>query len=157
MKPSFAEAARAYFGSDKKPHCGCAASFLVVAPGWGLKLYGWEVTARTAWKDQARAAALGLAPEVGEFGSMNGLYGYVTEAASYTVRKALVGYETFRECTENNVPSYSHLCWLIMENDSQYVALVEELNKHEFSTYDLHADNVAFMPDGRLVMIDFDR
>jgi hypothetical protein len=142
---------------------GGVARFVNVGDGWGLKFYTNETDRDYTYDKQKIAYHHGIAPNVGhkmdfKLGSYQ-YYGYLTEMADVIKDKF---------CREHNVVGdvYSvkneHLspAYLAVQ-DAMYASddhenLVTELECLGYDPNDMHWGNVGYMPDGRMVAIDFD-
>jgi hypothetical protein len=141
-----------------KVESGCAARFVPFIDGWGIKFYPDEDTRDSTHTLQDRAYTDGLAPEVGDKFEFNidGIkrYGYLTKMAK--VCKA-----TYAE--QWGIP-YNKAAWDKRREEAEeeirkrpeYRQLMEEMEFFVYDTCDMHWGNVGYLPDGRMVAIDFD-
>lgn len=167
MPPTLQQGIERFASGEAQVHRGASAKFINLGNGWGFKVFSCPAKAEYSYETQKDAARFGIAPKVGEFGDTPFGYGYITEAAEYTVRKALQGYACYRDMPKyggirdaraDNRETIRMESWIeeIMFEDTQFNELIDKAQDWGFSTRDCHCDNVAFMPDGRMVIIDWD-
>jgi hypothetical protein len=138
---------------------GLYARFLRINDEWGLKIYEKDGVRDEVFTNQKRAAEHGLAPQVGDkfsFSFPNRLeyYGYTTGCITNTWgdRFALENYGScFADLSQNKKYDIEHA----LEDDGEYLSLIEELDEIDIYTGDMHCSNVGYLPGGKLVAIDF--
>jgi hypothetical protein len=133
---------------------GADAKFLRINDKWGLKFFQREDQRNDSYVLQEQAAELGLAPQIGDkfeftFGDDDTRYGFITECIVETCN------DRFRP--EINWNDYSTTPWQRMYAMQEYQDLINGLRNNGFAANDMHEANVGWLPDGRLVAIDFSR
>jgi hypothetical protein len=120
---------------------GRFARFLRIDDKYGFKLYNSELERDFSYDMQSRAALYGLGPNVLDKIQLGGRFGFITEAVT----------ETLRDRNSNLVSPWNcETC-----GPPEYNKLIEDLRSNGMNSSDLCGFNVGYMPDGRLVCIDF--
>ena len=124
---------------------GIHASFKKITDEWGLKFFDYKGRRDTNYARQKEAAECGCGPRIGRkftTTDINGdkVYGYVTECVVKTYSRKRNGY-------------YLHQYQI--EEDYDVKMLFEKMIENNISINDMHAGNMGYLADGRLVAIDF--
>ena len=134
---------------------GVCAKFARINDEWGIKLYRDEYTRDKTYRFQDLANSVECAPRLGDKFSVvlpddKTYYGYITECITETFLKRYLN-RLGLEC--NSDEHYDLLDE--MEEDEEFKTLCRDINSIGISTNDMHASNVGYLPNGRLVAIDF--
>lgn len=145
------------------PHAfgsGSTAKFVRIDEVWEFKFYHDNTDRDNCHFLQKKAYKNEIAPRVGEKVDFtlggHPRYGYITELA-------IIPYDEFLklhnvEDSEDN--EYVSRLYSVMEgelyNQPAYSDLMDKMEELNMSVIDMHPGNVGWMPDGRLVCIDFD-
>jgi len=148
---------------QKRPRVetGYTATFFRINDTYGFKMFGYEdggdedkKFVQDIRKLQRVAHSLGFAPAVGRMFKVEWygcpIWGYVTECVVETWfgRHCTFGREDWN-CPEYDAALDNY------ENDEDVSELRSRMMDNNYCTSDLHWHNVGYMPDGRLVCIDF--
>lgn len=137
---------------------GAECNFIKMDSGWGLKLYYEDCLARKTYEMQQYAASYGLAPRVGPYIFKFNKNGRIF-SAYYTECVSCILYDRFK-----HLGNWMHGQWPkhhLTDNSNVYGPflglpdIAQQLLEIGIEPFDLHYANVGFMPDGRLVCIDF--
>jgi hypothetical protein len=145
---------------------GVTCTFIRINETQGIKVYTDPDYCQDSYKDQKRAAKLGLAPNVGEKfkfydNEIDGYrHGYVTDCIVETWQDRWLrnnGKDGLSESDKNYITAYESGASDEYYSDQEVEALNKALYKNGFDTAssDLHWKNCGWLPDGRLVCIDF--
>lgn len=153
MDALFEQALAKIKNGDNDNGRGCYSRFYRLNDTWGFKCSQYQEEMQFAYYAQQLGAEHLIAPRVGGAYSFHHndipYFGYITECAGDTWEK-----------TGGKVESCYGL-FPVSEEFDALVALVYDLfgnppKRYDINPhYDLHFENVAFMPDNRLVAIDW--
>ena len=136
---------------------GCDAMFLRINKNWGFKLFSTEKDRDKNYDRQNLAHEHGAAPAVGEkmfvtLPDNNSYYGFITECIVETYYDRHISeFDMYKDKEYANSELEEQ-----MFRDDEYNNLMEILDDTTGS-FDMHCQNVGYMPDGRMVAIDFSR
>ena len=143
---------------------GIAAKFMPIDDIWGLQFYNNKEDRDKTYSRQNEAWRHGLAPRLGKKFRMTTptgkVYGYITEVVETLYDRAVrnAGYDIpiHKFCNHEN-SSIRQACYKEEEKlmDKTHDQLLKDLEDIGLYTGDMHWGNVGWLPDGRLVAIDF--
>jgi len=138
---------------------GVAAKFTRIDDKWGIKLYRNEYMRDKTYRFQDLAHSIGCAPSLGDKFKVvlpddREYHGYITECISETFLKRHLNELGLESKSDLSSDEYYNILDE-MEDDEEFKILCEEINSIGISTNDMHASNVGYLPNGKLVAIDF--
>lgn len=148
---------------------GCAAHYIPCGLGVGLKLYQRKIERNYTYKMQKKAWGIGLAPAVGrkfhitdtdKWGFSTCEYGYFTESVETFAERFCSKYEiSYQDWMDDIYPDEvkdeEKRVEEDLENCHEFNKLMSGLKSIGISTDDMHWGNFGYLPDGRMVAIDF--
>ena len=142
---------------------GVSAKFLRLDSKWGIKLYKSERERNYTYRLQKIASKQGLAPQVRDVLCLEiddkMYYGYLTECVTETALERWINENDLPELKIMNRDERGDAYYdagSMLDDSQEFTDLTLNMEESGFQVCDMHAANVGWLPDGRLVCIDFD-